>query len=372
MITIGAPGPDGVTLVTGDPGSVPPLVHVIVATVEYGNPVAVRSAADGGFSASVISAPGATIQVRYDPYFSADTGSRGLGLPSWPGTLIRVAHSPDGGGGTPFSGAGAMDGDVNVFWAVAGTVVQSTLDAGEETTLSGTLRVYVPAGVTAPPSLIVFARLGINPLFDAGGGQVAAGSDFISRILTPTGLPIERPKSFGFFQIHEFGLRLQDQGGTLVASFDTTLSLPPSLPPGTHRLYLWVSGVNCRGNVDPELERLRFQPSIGPDRLLGSGWATVALFAAGTPGAPRLSPMLLVDSPNQGVRGTIAMEERGLYEFADRVATQHDGFIVEPSDRATGQLIPYRLEPFFPFVSLGDRFLPDPPPRCPWTCLEGA
>ena len=69
LITIGAPGPDGVTLVTGDPGSVPPLVHVIVATLEYGDPVAVRSAADGGFSASVLSAPGATIQVRYDPYF---------------------------------------------------------------------------------------------------------------------------------------------------------------------------------------------------------------------------------------------------------------------------------------------------------------
>ena len=44
LITIGATGPDGVTLVTGDPGSVPPLVHVIVATVEYGDAVAVRSA----------------------------------------------------------------------------------------------------------------------------------------------------------------------------------------------------------------------------------------------------------------------------------------------------------------------------------------
>ena len=282
-----------------------------------------------------------------------------------------MAHSPDGGGGTPFSGAGAMDGDVDVFWAVAGTVVQSTLDAGEETTLSGTLRVYVPAGVTAPPSLTVFARVGIDPMFDTGGGQVAAGSDFISRILTPTGLPIERTNAYGFSVIHEFELSLQGQGGALVASFDTTLSLPPSLPTGTHRLYLWVSGLNRMGIVDPELERLRFQPSMSPHRLLGSGWATVALFAVGTPGAPRLSPMLLVDSPNQGVRGTIAMEERGLYELADRVATQHDGFVVEPSDRATGQLISYRLEPFFPSFRWATAFCPTPP-WCPWTCLEGA
>ena len=71
--------------------------------------------------------------------------------------------------------------------------------------------------------------------------------------------------------------------------------------------------------------------------------------------------MLLVDSPNQGVRGTIATEERGRYGVANRIATQLDGFVVEPSDRGTGRLIPYRLEPFFPFLSLGDRFQPDAP-----------
>ena len=352
MITIGAPGPDGVTLVTGAPGSVPPLVYVMVATVEYGDPVTVSSAADGGFSASVIAAPGATIQVRYNPYASALNGDPTPPLANWPGTLMGVAHSPDGGGGTPFSGAGTIDEDEAVFWAVAGTVDQDTLNAGEAVTLSGTVRVYIPAGVTAPSTLTLRAHLGINPMFDAGGGQVAAGSDFISRILTPTGLPIERPKGHGFSDIHEFELSLQDQSGALVASFDTTLSLPPSLPPGTHRLYLWVTGGRVV-SIRRELRKLRFQPSSRSDKLLGSGGATVALFAVGTPAAPRLSPMLLVDSPNQGVRGTIATEDRGRYEFANRIATQLDGFVVEPSDRATGRLIPYRLEPFFPFVSVG-------------------
>ena len=351
MITIGAPGPDGVTLVTGAPGSVPPLVIVVVAPVEYTHGVAVDSAADGSFSASVIAAPGATIQVRYNPYSSA----RPPPSTSWPGALMRVADSPDGGGGTPFSGAGCSEG--NVFWAVAGTAVQRPLDAVEEVTLSGTLRVYIPAGVMAPSTLTLRAHLGIDPMFDAGGGQVAKGSDFISRILTPTGLPIESTKGHGFRDIHKIELSLQDQGGALVASFDTTLSLPPSLPSGTHRLFLWIQD-------DPELEGLRFQRAqmcIFTDRLLGSGAATVALLSVGTPGAPRLSPMLLVDTPNQGVRGTIAMEERGRYEFAGRIATQLNGFVVEPSDRATGQLIPYRLEPFFPFLSLGDRFEPDAP-----------
>ena len=359
MITIGAPGPDGVTLVTGAPGSVPPLVYVMVATVEYGNAVTVSSAADGGFSASMLSAPGATIQVRYNPYSSALNGDPPPPLANWPGTLIRVTHSPDGGGSTPFSGAGIIGRpgsgrEEGFFWAVAGTVVQDTLDAVEAVTLSGTLRFYIPAGVTAASTLNLRAHLGIDAIFDAGGGQVAKGSDFISRILTPTGLPIERTQGHGFGDIHMFGLSLQNQGGALVGSFETTLSLPSLLPTGTHRLYLWISG-------RPDLEPLRFQPSSRSDNLLGSGGATVALLSVGTPGTPRLSPMLLVDSPNQGVRGTIATEERGRYQLANRIATQLDGFVVEPSDRGTGRLIPYRLEPFFPFLSLGDRFQPDAP-----------
>ena len=271
---------------------------------------------------------------------------------------MRVADSPDGGGGTPFSGAGSTQappgGDLAVFWGVAGTVVQPTLDVGETVAVSGTVRFYVPTGVTAPSSLDVVVVLGIDPMFDAGGGQMAAGSDFVSRILTPTGLPIERHKGPGFNDFHSFQLSLQNQTGALVASFDTTVSLPPSLPAGTHRLYLWIEG-------GPELEQLTTEASTFQDHLLGFGGATVALLSVGTPGTPLLSPALLVDSPNQGVRGTIATEERGRYELADRVATQLDGFVVEPGDRATGELIPYRLEPFFPFISNADRFLPNAP-----------
>ncbi len=355
MITIGAPGPDGVTLVTGGPGSVPSLVFVAVATVEYAHGVTVASAADGSFSASVIAAPGATILIQWHPHTGPPIGDPGVINNHWPGTLMRVADSPHGGGGTPFSGAGstATPGGA-VFWAVAGTVVQPTLGVGETVTVSGTVRVYVPAGMTAPPSISVLAHLGIDPMFDAGGGQVAAGSDFISRILTPTGLPIERHKGPGFTNFHELELSFQNQTGALVASFDTTLSLPPLLPPGTHRLYLWLE-------QDPELDPLTTEPSTFQDHLLGFGGATVALLTLGAPGAPRLSPALLVDSPNQGARGTIAMEERGRYELAHRVATQIDGFVVEPRDRATGLLIPYQLEPFFPFISNADRFLPNAP-----------
>ena len=185
---------------------------------------------------------------------------------------------------------------------------------------------------------------------------MASGFDFVSRILTPTGLPIERSRiASSLTNVQQFTRRLQDEADALVASFETTLPLPSSLPSGTHRLYLWIDG-------GEKLRQMSTHPSSAQDDLLGSpGVPTVSLFAVGTPGAPRLSPALLVNSPNQGARGTIAIEDRGRYELANRMATQLDGFVVGPRDRATGQLIPYRLEPFFPFLSLADRFVPNAP-----------
>ena len=359
LIAIGVPGPDGVTLVTGDPGSVPPSVIVVAATVEYADPVTVRSADDGSFSVSVLSAPGATIQVRYDPYDTIPLDEPLIleQVDSWPGTLMRVADFLEGGDGTPFSGGGDIGFDSglgSIFGAVTGTVAQPALDAAEDVTLSGTLRVYIPAGVTAPSKLNLRVHLGVDPVFDVDGRQVAAGTNFVSGLLTPTGLPIERTLGPGFTDIHSFLLELQDQSGTLVAPFETTLSLPTSLPRGTHRLYLWVSS---RRPLTP----WRKETNTRSDNLLSHEGPTVTLFSVGTPGAPRLSPALLLDSPNQGVRGTIAMEERGRYEFANRIASQLEDFIVEPSDRATGELIPYRLEPFLPLVSFADRFMPDAP-----------
>ena len=360
LITIGKPGPDGTTMVTGDKGSLPPLVQVMVTTVEYADAVGLLSEADGSFTATVLSAPGATIQVRYNPHPSVPfDGPVPLdGTNPWPGTLMRVPDAPVSGGGTPFSGAGSSHaGKGSVFWGVAGMVDQRALDTGEEVPLSGTLRIYVPAGVTPPPSLTLRLHFGIDPLFDADGGQVAAGSDFISRILTPTGLPIERSRGPGFISEHAVEMTFQNEAGALVASFNTTLSLPPDLPPGNHRVYLWTSG-------GPDLAPLvgpLGKKTAGPVSILGYGGATVALFTVGTPGAPRLSPALLIDTPNQGARGTVATVDRGRYELAARVVAQPDVFVVEPRDPGTGGLVPYRLEPFFPFLSMTDRSVPNAP-----------
>ena len=70
--------------------------------------------------------------------------------------------------------------------------------------------------------------------------------------------------------------------------------------------------------------------------------------------------MLLTDSPSQGQRGTVARGDAQSIAFANHIATP-GRFVIPPSDVGSGDMITYRLEPFLPFVSLGDRLLPQEP-----------
>ena len=359
LITIGAPAADGTTQITGSAGSVPGSVDVMVATLDYVQGEFVKSRSDGSFDATVIAAPGATVQVRYDPY-DQNFGSQDREfsihqINPWPGTLIRVSDDLSETDGTPFSGAGSSGAPSGaVLWAAQGSVADSFVEPEGQVSISGTLRIYIPDGVSAPDSLSLQLHAGADLLFDSQGRQAATSSDFISRILTPTGLPIELAVGSGATNIGSVPVTLQGQSGAMVSSFSLVAPRPPNLPDGTYRLFLWIPG-------GPHLDPLGNASAEGPTRMLGYDGATTAVITLGSPDSPRLSPMMLVDSPNQGTRGTIAEEDRGLYDLSARVATQSERFIVQPRDIATGDAISYRLDPFFPFVSMADRELPIPP-----------
>lgn len=357
LITIGTPGTDGVTQVTGAADSVPGSVNVMVTTLDYAQGEIVRAESDGRFFATVIAAPGATVQVRYDPY---DQGFGDSVMPfhqknPWPGSLIRVPDDLSDTSGTPFSSAGSSGGPSGTaMWAVKGSVADRTVESGDQVSISGTLRIFIPDGVTAPDSLDLQLHAGAALLFDDQGRQASASSDFISRILTPTGLPIEMSVEPGATNIGNIPVTLQNDGGAMVSEFNLNAPLSPNLPDGTYRLFLWIPG-------GPHLDPLGDDSTQGPIRLLGYDGATAALITVGSPATPKLSPMILVDSLSQGSRGIIPIDDIGLYNFSARVAFQSQEYIVEPRDLGTGRPISYRLEPFFPFSSLADRDLPIPP-----------
>ena len=391
LIAVGTPSPNGETMVTGAAGSVPGSVYVTVTTLEYGMGVLLASEPDGSFKASVISAPGATLQVRYNPYvrlgnlaytnstsapptdadvrpaepdtvalsgfdpYSAIDPQQSLQLRyQWPGTLIRVDDAQTSLGGTPFSAAGKTEtpGGI-ILWAIGGGVDERTLNPGDDVPVSGTMRVYIPPGLTEPTSLNIDIGFALDPLFDADGRQTTGNSEFLSRLLTPTGLPIELIRGAGLARIQEIPLELVRQGLVFVSPFDTTLTLHQALPPGIYRLFVRITRLDPVGGLG------NAPPQRGLDLDLEG--ATLGVLTVGSPQDPRLSPMLLADTASQGSRGVIAEQERGLYDLADRIAIQSDVFVVQPRIPGNGQPVSYRLEPFFPFLSVGFRNLAQAP-----------
>ena len=332
----------------------------MVATVEYGDPVFVRSALKGCFSASLVSSPGATIQVRYNPYSPMGPDEGAHQKNPWPGTLIRLPDDASSGAGSPFSAAGsASSGDGRALWALSGSVDNRTLRPGDKASISGTLTMYVPEGVDAPDRLKLQLHIGIDILFDDRGRQTASGSIFVSSLLTPSGMPIERQRGPLSTTIHAMPVILERQGQHLVVEFDVAVRIPSELPPGTYRLYAWIpSGPGLDSVAGRPLNR---ESAVSPTNFLGHRAATVSLLTIGSPERPRLNPAILINSPFQGARGAIALEDRGIYELAGRIVTQPETLVIPPRDLGNSRLIKYRLEPYFPFISMADRNLPNEP-----------
>ncbi len=237
LITVGTPATDGTTTVSGAPGAVPPGVRVLVASLAYSVPRFVLADQDGSFDVEVPSAPGDTIQVRYlvelgNSYVPQDL----VETVHWPGTLVRVPQSEPASG---FARAyySHVEGGI-VLGAASGTVSETRLAVGETTRVTGTVAFAIPAGAEVPSVESIGGELLVSPLFDAAGNQVGAGTDFISYLLTPTGLPIERSirggQGLGPLQVTS----LERVDNLLTGSFDASAAIPAGLPDGTYILFV--------------------------------------------------------------------------------------------------------------------------------------
>lgn len=189
------------------------------------------------------------------------------------------------------------------------------------------------------------------------GAQVAAGSGFVSHLLTPTLYPIERVPSWLPTTLADKSIAIVSDGSTLSGSFSMTVPVPPEIPAGTYALLMDVLVPPELQVVTHEVGKLFPGGALHHPMLAKGGIVTI-----GSPQTPKLAPALLVDSPSQGQRGVIANEDRGRYDLANRNVMQSTRFVIAPRDLGTGDLIAYRLEPFFPLVSVADRDLPEVPP----------
>lgn len=354
LITMGA-DPDGATIVSGAAGAVPPGVRVLVASLAWSIPRFVDADQDGSFNVQVPFAPGDTVQVRYlvergNSFVPTDLAE----TVHWPGTLVRVPQSEPA---SDFTGAyyTHVEGGVVLGFA-SGTVSETSLVVGGTTQVTATVAFGIPAGAVVPDVESIGGEFVVSPLFDVAGNQVGAGTDYISHLLTPTGLPIERSlrggQGLGPLQI----TALERVGNLLTGSLDaTSAAIPAGLPDGTYLLYVGFG-------LPPEFSALALPTQDSATALTQptGGAVAAAIVTVGDPAPPRLALMLLTNSPSQAQRGTVARADAQRIAFANRIATP-GRLVIPPLDLGSGVQIVYRLEPFLPLVSLGDRRLPQEP-----------
>jgi hypothetical protein len=235
------------------------------------------------------------------------------------------------------------------------------LRPGDALTASGTLTVTstaIPPGAD-PEQVYLGGSFELRPFFDAEGRPHSMDSQLVSTFLTPSGFPVERYASWynpwgAYFEMTN--KRLVDDH-TLEADYEVTLYLPDDLPTGWYR---------------PVIEFYFDQIPMARDEAVayvagfnrGYNLAYGPMVKVGQPATPRLPWMLLADTLSNATRGTsplLAGGTGGGVQLANRRIYQAGTFFVPRSDPRSDVPFTYRLEPFVPFISMGDHALPYEP-----------
>ena len=368
LISISPPTVDGEVTLTGAVGSIPPQSAVIVITLDTGHFTTAQATDSGSFTATLFAPPGTSILIKADPFGSSvarfmDNHSAVAGLP---GTVLRMADPP--GADIPIGSAGRTDYNLLPAWTFHGSLATHTFASGDLLRVHGTVRVDSPAlqGVDA---LQAQTSLRLDRLSAIEGSSIFRRSIFVSTFLTPTGLPIEREPLWnnGFSQYQDAPLvkTASDQAETKV---DLTLSLPPDLPDGYYRPVLRFDFPDMPQEDFPSNA---IQESLEPTQD-STQEARLPIIRVGSPALPRLPWVLFLDTPSNGSRGVVAVEDATRFGTAQRILTSSETFVVPRLDAASGQPLTYRLEPFAPTVAVSNDGRTADPPSIPFRFPSGS
>ena len=148
---------------------------------------------------------------------------------------------------------------------------------------------------------------------------------------------------------------------------EQTLSLPPDLPVGYYRPFLDFFFPDMPVENPPSRDQLGTRQQTG--NLL-----VLPIIKVGQPAPPRLEWALLLDTPSNGSRGVVAVEDAARFGIAQRILTSSDTFVIPRLDAASGRPLTYRLELFALTMSLvidAEGGLPNSP-RIPFQFPSGS
>jgi hypothetical protein len=384
LIHIGTSDDSGIATISGEAGAVPGPYTVILTNLDTGLYTTTLAAGDGSFSATLFAPPGAHTAVKYtrdqahidnlnsaaQPGVDADINP----ITALPTTILRTPlPSHVSAGATdeaiPFGAAGCAGGPPDksdARWWISGTVSTPGglhVQPGDTIRVDGTLRVASQAmGVGYDPrGLVLPCGLALVPLFDDDGNQLESLEPglndhiFMSTLLAPTGLPIERDSADESLILA--WADVDDLQTVATGVVEGTLALSVTLPI-TMSAGVYAPRVACHTPglpADPApLTRV-----WGLDRAANEAY--LPILRIGQPQTPHLITTLLSNTYTGGARGARAREDSDRFELSTMVVYQPQRFIAPRVDPISGKPIAYRLEPFLPMLSFTDRAFPSVP-----------
>ena len=350
LISISPSTADGEITLRGAAGCVASESAVFVATLETGHFTTAQATASGSFTATLFAPAGTSVLIKADPFGtsvarfvdsdSADPDDEGLSALS--GTILRVADPP--GASIPISGAGLIYRDSLPAWTFRGSLNPRTLAPGNSLRVHGTVQIDSSAvqgvGALQAGTHLVLERTDRSSVLHETAGSAPT-------FLTPTGLPLERtgnPWATGLASGQDLTF-VKTATTQAEAEVSLTLTLPSNLPAGYYRPLLLF--------FFPDLPK-----ENPPSRLIVSVQqgtihsVNLPIIKVGSPTPPRLYWALLFDTLSNGSRGVLAAEDADRFGTAQRILTPSETFVIPRLDAASGQPLPYRLEPFIPAMSL--------------------
>jgi hypothetical protein len=347
-------------LVTGNPGSVPPLTNLLLGNIGLNDFMVLRADETGAFAADVAAVEGTHILVKQDTtgdFINADQEGFDENLIS-PGVLIQVPVTPIEDGIAFGAGAKPCCGDDIVApFSISGVLETDHIEPGGSAHISGTVTIFTD---TANRPSNEQLQLQMTMLGDSGGRQVGRAGKFVSPFLTPTGLHIERTLGstpLGRILVGHQEISFDFDGRRWVAPFELDINIPEATRDGTYSL---ISG-NLWNLTDSALPpEVGLRPSNIFNRDANQYRPNLATLVVGDPNPMRLTTTLLADQVDDGARGgLVAREDLGLFDIGGRSATRHEAVI--PRLDPYGTAWSYHLDPYVPMLDVVDRALPGAP-----------
>lgn len=351
------------TTLTGTAGAVPASAWVIAIHVDTGHYEIVQANADGSFAMTLFATPGGTLEIKADPsgailkpvhdgapYLTHHYG----GSPALWGTMFQLPGPS--GEGLRF----AVSGPTSPLpaWYAEG-VVDSVVSPGETLKIEGTYKLFGSAAAGAQPRVDI--KVGLIAVALADGRGAVDQATFASSVMTPTGLPIERTGSIFSAGRVQSNASLQSTSDGLAASYTISVPIPRNFPSGHYRP---VVVFRPQGAAAMSPANVRITQQITMKRAFSDPLAgLLPVVRIGNPAAPTFHSTLLVNRFHAGSRGVDAVEARGRFSRAPRIAMASERLVVPRLDSRAGTPLGYNLEPFIPSLIVADRSEPLTPAR---------